>query len=53
MSESIIDKLRTNIEMRIDSTVMQKKVQKQLRQYIVEDIKLGKHCYYSKLSTWE
>lgn len=29
MSESIIDKLRTNIEMRIDSTVMQKKVQKQ------------------------
>ena len=53
MIKSIIDKLRTNIEMRTDSTFMQNKVQKQLSQYIMEDIKLGKHCYYSKLSTWE
>ena len=53
MIKSIIDKLRINIEMRTDSTFMQNKVQKQLSQYIMEDIKLGKRCYYSKLSTWE
>lgn len=35
-----MDELRDKIETRIDSTFMQKKVQKQLRQYILEDIKL-------------
>lgn len=35
-----MDELRDKIETRTDSTFMQKKVQKQLRQYILEDIKL-------------